>query len=305
MEHGFDLRQLRYFVAVAEEGHVGRAAQRLGIAQPPLSQQMQRLEARLGVALFDRSRRRVALTDAGRVLLGEARALLAQADRVQELARQAAAGDAGTLRLGFVASAAYAVLPPLVRLFRERHPHVLLDVAELSTGEQLEAVRAGTLDAGIVRAPATGADLQSLPLVDEPLRAALPDVHPLAGREAVPLSALAGEPFVLFARENNPPFYDDVLAACRAAGFSPRVVQVAHSMPTIASLVAGGLGVALVPAAMDRLHLPGVAYRPLTGSAPRRALALMWRRDPVGPVVANLVAAARALVAAERLPGSG
>jgi len=293
MEHAFDLRQLRYFVAVAEEGHVGNAARRLGIAQPPLSQQMQRLEARLGVPLFDRSRRRLTLTEAGRVLRDEARALLAAADRVQEATRQAAAGDAGTLRLGFVGSAAFGALPPLVRLFRARHPRVVLDLVELSTGEQVEAIAAGDLAAGIVRAPAGGPELDALPLADEPLLAALPDFHPLAAGDEVALGALAGEPFVLFARENNPPFYDDVLAACRAAGFSPRVVQLARSMPTIASLVAAGMGVALVPAAMDRLRLAGVAYRPLAGGPVHRALALVWRRDDPSPLLGNLVAAAR------------
>ncbi|HWH15851.1 MAG TPA: LysR family transcriptional regulator [Miltoncostaeaceae bacterium] len=292
MENPVELRQLRYFVAVAEEGHVGRAARRVGIAQPPLSQQMQRLEVRLGVALFDRSRRRLALTEAGRTLLGEARVVLAAADRFQEVARQAAGGEAGTLRVGFVGSAAFAALPELVRTFRARHPRVVLDPVEMPTGEQVEALAAGTLDAGIVRAPAGGRELQALPLADEPLLAALPDFHPLAARAEVPLAALAGEPFVLFARENNPPFYDDVLAACRAAGFSPRVVQVARSMPTIASLVAAGIGVALVPAPMDRLRLAGVAYRPLRGGPVHRALALVWRRDDPSPLVANLVAAA-------------
>lgn len=294
MNDAFDIRQLRYFAAVAEELHFGRAARRLGMAQPPLSQAIRRLELRLGVTLLERNRRRVALTEAGRTLLAGARRLLEDADRLAETTRAAERGQAGTLRVGFVGTAAYEAVPALVRAFRAGHPDVVIDLVELSTGEQVEGLVAGRLDAGIVRAPISHPDLALVDLGTEPLLAALPDFHPLASAPEVPLAALAGDPFVLFARENNPPFYDDVLAACRTAGFSPRVVQQARSMPTIVSLVAAGMGVALVPAAMDRVHLPGLAYRPLAGAGVTRALALAWRRGDPSPLLENLRAVAAA-----------
>ncbi len=288
-----ELRHLRYFVAVAEELHFGRAAQTLGMAQPPLSQQIKRLEARLGVALFRRNRRHVELTDIGAVLLDEARALLAHASRVNEAVRRAAAGTAGTVRMGFVGSAAHEVLPALLRRFREAVPDARVTLTELATTEQVTAIADGTMDAGLVRMPISSTDVATRPLVEEPLVIALPDFHPLAHRRRLPLAALADQPFVLFGRQLNPLFHDEVISACHDAGFSPDVVQEAGEMPTIVSLVAAGLGVSLVPASMERLRTDGVVYIPLQGRGVRITIALAWRREHPSPLVSNLIRVAR------------
>ncbi len=288
-----ELRHLRYFVAVAEELHFGRAAQTLGMAQPPLSQQIKRLEVRLGVALFRRNRRHVELTDIGAVLLDEARALLAHASRVNEAVRRAAAGTAGTVRMGFVGSAAHEVLPALLRRFREAVPDARVTLTELATTEQVTAIADGTMDAGLVRMPISSTDVATRPLVEEPLVIALPDFHPLAHRRRLPLAALADQPFVLFGRQLNPLFHDEVISACHDAGFSPDVVQEAGEMPTIVSLVAAGLGVSLVPASMERLRTDGVVYIPLQGRGVRITIALAWRREHPSPLVSNLIRVAR------------
>ena len=296
----FELRHLRCFVAVAEELHFGRAARRLGMAQPPLSQQIQRLEARLGVSLFRRSRRHVELTDAGSALLAGAGELLAQAARLEEAVHRVEAGASGTIRMGFVGSAVHEVLPALLRRFRERFPEATVVPAEFSTTEQVAALQDGTLDAGLVRLPVETERIATLRLVEEHLVVALPDFHPLAARKRVPLAALADQPFVLWGRDRNPLFHDEVVDACRDAGFSPDVVQEAGEMPTIVSLVAAGLGVSLVPASMERVRSDGVAYRPVHGHAVRIALALAWRRDQPSALVRNFVATARETFPARR-----
>lgn len=289
----FELRHLRYFVAVAEELHFGRAAARLGIAQPPLSQQIKRLEERLGVELFRRTRRSVELTDSGAALLPAARDLLAQAARVEQSVRRSAAGTTGTIQLGFVGSAAHELLPTLLRRFRERYPDASVVPSELSTTEQIAAIVRGALDAGLVRLPVESPDVATLRLLEEPLVIALPDFHRLASRRRLPLAALANEPFVMWGRPLNPPFHDEVIAACHDAGFSPNVVQEAGEIPTIVSLVAAGLGVALVPASMEQVRSDGVVYLPVQGPGVTIALALAWRRDHPSALVRNLVTVAR------------
>ena len=263
------------------------------MAQPPLSQQIKRLEVRLGVALFRRNRRHVELTDIGAVLLDEARALLAHASRVNEAVRRAAAGTAGTVRMGFVGSAAHEVLPALLRRFREAVPDARVTLTELATTEQVTAIADGTMDAGLVRMPISSTDVATRPLVEEPLVIALPDFHPLAHRHRLPLAVLADQPFVLFGRQLNPLFHDEVISACHDAGFSPDVVQEAGEMPTIVSLVAAGLGVSLVPASMERLRTDGVVYIPLQGRGVRITIALAWRREHPSPLVSNLIRVAR------------
>jgi DNA-binding transcriptional LysR family regulator len=289
----FELRHLRYFVAVAEELHFGRAAKRLGIAQPPLSRQIKGLEERLGVELLRRTRRSVELTGSGAALLPAARDLLAQAARVEQAVRRSAAGTAGTIQMGFVGSAAHELLPTLLRRFRERYPDASVVPTELSTTEQIAAITRGALDAGLVRLPVESAEVATLRLLEEPLVIALPDFHRFAGRRRLPLAALANEPFVMWGRQLNPPFHDEVISACHDAGFSPNVVQEAGEIPTIVSLVAAGLGVSLVPASMEQVRTDGVVYLPVQGSGVRIALALAWRRDHASALVRNLVALAR------------
>jgi DNA-binding transcriptional LysR family regulator len=280
-----ELRHLRYFVAVAEELHFGRAAERVGIAQPPLSQGIQRLERELGLQLFTRTKRRVALTEPGRVFLTEARATLAQAERAVDLARRAARGEVGRLNVGFVGSATFALLPPILRRFRKTHPEVELMLYELSTSQQVAALAERRIDIGFVRPPFDAAGLE-LEIVDrEPLVAVLPAEHPLAARERLRLRDLAGEPFVLFPGSYGPGLRGHIVGACQAAGFNPRIVQEAIGQPTIVSLVSVGIGVSLLPAAIKQLPWQGVVYCRLEDDVPPVEMALAWRRDDDSPAL--------------------
>jgi len=285
-----ELRHLRYFVAVAEELHFGRAATRLHLAQPPLSRQIRALEDEVGVALLARTNRRVALTEAGRVFLEGARRTLAQADAAVGDARRAARGEIGRLALGFVGTATYDVLPRLLRAFRVASPDVVLELRSLTTGEQVAAFRERRLDIGLLRPPVDDPTLALRTIVREPLLAVLPDTHPLAGYARVPLGALADEPFILYRRASGPATHDRIVGACLRAGFSPAIVQETDEMQTMAGLVAGGLGVALMIAPVGAPHSAGVVYRPLEGAAPTWEMALAWRRDNETAVVRAFLA---------------
>ncbi len=289
-----ELRRLRYFVTVAEELHFGRAAERLHIAQSPLSQQIRRLEAELGVELFDRNRRSVRLTAAGRVLLDGAVPLLHQADRLQQTMRHAATGETGSLTVGFVGSATQDALPRVLRHLRSSDPGIDVRLRELTTTPQVEALERGDIDVGLVRPPVRSERITVIPLLEERLVAALPDTHPLAARQVVSPRELADEPFVSFPRQIGAGLYDEILAVCTAAGFSPNVVQEANEMQTIVSLVAAGIGVALVPESMQRIAQPHVAYRRLRGSDVRLRLGLAVRAGERSPLVARFTAAAQA-----------
>lgn len=291
-----ELRHLRYAVAVADTLHFGRAARSLGIAQPPLSQQIRALEDELGVRLFERSSRRVALTAAGEAFVAEARGVVAAADRARLAAQAAGRGDSGRLVLGLVGSAAAVVLPRLVGTFRERHPGVELVLRELTTAEQAARLRTGELDAGLLRPPLAGdaaRELRLLGLGTEPLVAVLPAGHRLADRRPLPVAELAGERFVLFPRPAGPGLYDQITALCRRGGFTPVLGQEAVQMQTIVGMVAAGLGVALVPGSVARSARPDVAYVPVVPHTVTPAPSLAWRPDDPSPALANLVAAAR------------
>jgi DNA-binding transcriptional LysR family regulator len=293
-----ELRHLRYFLAVADELHFGRAAARLHIAQPPLSQQIRQLEAELGFALFLRTQRRVRLTEAGAAFRDEARALLERLEQARASAGRVARGEAGALSVGFVASATYALLPRLYRTFRERHPGVALGLEELSTAEQVDALRAGRIQLGLARPPVGDETLRVETLAEEPLVAALPARHPLAARATLPLRALAHEPFVLFPRQPRPGWIDVVQEACRAAGFRPAVAQEVLELSTAVTLVAAGIGVTLVPASAQGLRLDGVTYRALRSPAPRTTLVALRRPDDPRAVVEPFLAVARELLRA-------
>lgn len=265
-----ELRRLQAFVVVVEEGHITRAAERLGVQQPPLSRLLQGLEAQLGCRLLTRLPRGVVPTSAGLALVEEARAVLARAASVEDAVRRAARGEAGRLAVGFTSSAAlHPFVPATIRQFRDLAPGVSLDLDEAGTAELVEAVLGGRLDAAFVRSPvAAVAGLRVEPLLEEGFVAALPEGHRLAqesGR-ALPLSDLAAEPFVLYRRRSGPGLYDAILAACSAAGFTPRIVQEAPRLPATLSLVAAGIGVSLVPASMQGASPSGIACRPLNGS---------------------------------------
>ncbi|MFT5644374.1 MAG: DNA-binding transcriptional LysR family regulator [Janthinobacterium sp.] len=284
-----ELRQLRYFVTVAEELHFGRAAKRLHMTQPPLSQTIFGFEAMLGTALFDRNRRGVALTAAGKALLPEARRLLAQAFDLPALVRHAAYGETGKLVLAFVSSADYSVLPPLLRAYRASYPQVQITLQEATSDRQLDELLDGRIDLGLLIPPLSDkakAELDYLPLLNEPLILAAPaDLPELCGKHEVSLSALPPLPLIIFPRVNSPGLYDAILAVFRAAGITPAIEQEAIQMQTIVSLVSAGMGIALVPQSVANLRRPGVAYLPLTQATPLVETGLAWRRDNASPVL--------------------
>ncbi len=288
-----ELRHLRYFVAVAEHLSFGRAAERLHISQPPLSRQIRGLEVELGAALFSRTRRSVRLTAAGAALLPEARRLLRDADALQAGARQLASGQVGTLALGFISVAAYNVLPELAPEFRRRHPGIRLALQEATSDVQLAALAQGELDVGLVLPPVDAPGLDYAPLLHDTLVAALPAGRG-GGKGPLALASLRDEPFILFPRPVGTSLHDQIVGACQRAGFAPRVEQEAIQMQTIVSLVAAGMGVALVPASLMNLRRTGVAYRPLTDRSSRIELGIAWRRADDAPAVQAFVGLARA-----------
>jgi DNA-binding transcriptional LysR family regulator len=280
-----ELRQLRYFVAVAEELHFRRAAARLHVSQPPLSQQIRQLEHEMGCPLLHRTRRRVELTAAGHAFLRDARALLAELDGAVATARRIDAGQTGRLRINFVGSALLSIVPAAVQRFRAARPDVEIELRERPTADQLRAVSDGIVDVGLIRPPIEERDeLRSELVMREPTVAALPASHPLAARHRVALRRLAAEPLVLFPRAQAPGFHDLLISSLAGTGAHPQVVQYAPEMLTIIGLVAAGLGVSLAPASVARLALDGVTYRPVTG-APRSELLAIRRADDDSPLV--------------------
>lgn len=298
-----ELRHLRYFVAVAEELHFRRAAERLHITQPTLSRQIRALEEEIGAELFDRSRRSVALTAAGRTLLPEARAMLTGVSRALEVARRVGQGSAGNLRIGFVGSASYGPLPNLLSSLQTAAPDLEITLREMTGPDQVEALRRSDIDAGLLRPPIYDArGIEMTEVHREPLVAALPASHPLAGDRAeagvkaeenagmqdhFDLSQLADEPFVLFPRWVGPGVYDRIIAACREAGFSPRVEQEAVQLQTITGLVSGGIGVSVLPGSIRTLGRTGVAYRLLKRTS-EVEIAAAWLEENEDPVLRTL-----------------
>ncbi|MFB7828697.1 LysR substrate-binding domain-containing protein [Streptomyces hydrogenans] len=259
-----ELRQARYFLALSQECHFGRAAARLHIAQPALSQQIKQLESELGIALFHRSTRRVELTEAGRHLAGYARALVAEEERARAHMTELATGRAGRVSLGFIGTATYDVLPRVARTVRTELPHITLDLrGELLTPHLVEGLQAGTYDLAVLRPGSDQPSLNLTPLRSERLVAVVPSHHPLARNEQIPLSALAGEPFVIHPAQPRSAMYDRVLAACARAGFRPRSLVEVGETATLVVLVAAGHGVALVPESVQSLRLDGATYLPL------------------------------------------
>ncbi|HZP93575.1 MAG TPA: LysR substrate-binding domain-containing protein [Burkholderiales bacterium] len=281
-----ELRHLRYFMTVAEELHFGRAAEKLHISQPPLSMQIRALERELGVTLLNRTQRHVSLTQAGNTLLQEARQILSRLDQAVLMTRRAGRGEIGELAIGFISVADYNVLPNLLREFRRRYPLVNLTLRESTTDAQLEDLVNGRIDVGLVLPPISAPALESIPILREPLIAALPRRHPLARRAGrIALAALSNAPFILFPRHMAPGLYDDVVSFCRSAGFSPRVEQEAVQMQTIVSLVSAELGVAIIPQSLQNLQRTGVVYRQLKEASPLTEIRLAWRRDDALPVL--------------------
>ncbi|GAA5027867.1 LysR family transcriptional regulator [Actinopolymorpha pittospori] len=274
-----ELYQLRSFVAVADEMHVGRAAARLHQAQPTLSRQIAALERDVGVELFSRARRRLTLTSAGEVFLASAREILRRADVAAQDARRAARGEVGTLRVGFVQSATFEVFPRLVGQFRKACPDVRLEARFMTTLQQVSALRAGHLDVGILRPqqPSTAqTGLRTRVLSQDRLMAVLPAAHPMAGHEHVPLSALAEDDFILYPNEKGATGHELILEHCRSAGFSPRIIQEAADAQTIVALVAANLGVSLLLSPTPPTDPGLVVYRSISDELPTWDLALAW-----------------------------
>ena len=289
-----ELRHLRYFVAVAEELHFGHAAARLHMAQPPLSMQIKQLESEIGFRLFQRTNRKVELTQAGALLLDDVRELLAELDRSVASAKRVARGEAGWLGIGFVGSATYAVLPAALQRFREEHPDVELVLRELVSAKQAQALREGRIHVGLAR-PAIGEDgFESEVILNERLVAALPDSHPLAKNRRLRIEDLAREPFILFPQNPKPSYADFVLGICEQAGFVPRIVQEAAEMHTAIGLVAAGLGVTLVPGSVRTETRPGLTFRDLAG-APSTALTAAYRSADESPVLVEFLRILRGL----------
>ncbi|WP_420037151.1 LysR family transcriptional regulator [Streptomyces sp. cg28] len=287
-----ELRQLRYFLALAEECHFGRAAARLHVAQPALSQQIKQLERELGVPLFNRSTRRVEPTEAGRQLTGYARALVAEEERARAHLHELATGHAGRVSVGFIGTATYDVLPRVARTVRARLPEITLDLrGELLTPELVEGLTSGTYDLAVLRGRVTADDLRVTSLRSEPLVAVLPAHHPLAGQPHIPLKALADEPFVVHPSRSRSSMYDLVVSACERAGFRPVSLTEVGETATLVVFVAAGHGVALVPQSVRSLSLEGVAYVPLADPEPvdlllaRRA----QRNSPAAEQVASVI----------------
>ncbi|MBY2919984.1 LysR family transcriptional regulator [Rhizobium leguminosarum] len=286
-----ELRHLRYFLAVAEEGNFTRAAGKLGIGQPPLSQQIRDLEREVGAALFHRVPHGAELTSAGAAFLGEAKASLAAAEKAKLAAQSANRGETGRLSLGFTASSAFnPVVSTSIRRFRARWPEVQLSLTEMNTLALMQKLERGELDATFMRPSLddpTGIRLRRLP--DEPMVIALPASHLLARRSSVPLAALADEPFILFPRLVGLSLYDDVVLACRKAGFELTVAQEAPQISSVVNLVAADLGVSIVPASISQIKLEGVAYRPIEGPPAVARLALAILKTHRSPVTENLI----------------
>ena len=258
-----ELRQLRYFVAVAEERHFGRAAKRLRLSQPPLSAQIKGLEEELGVKLFQRSTRQVALTEAGRTFLERAEGILEAVEEAKEAAKGADEGVRGRLEIGFISSATLGLLPPAIRLFRERFGGVEIELRELTSAQQIDALYAGEIRVGLVRLPLRAPGLRFEPLQEESFVVALPSGHPLEALESVPLEAMVDQPLIFFTRQLMPSLHAQIVELFLRVGAFPNVVPHAVHLQTIVGLVASDVGLAILPEPAKRLSREGVVYRTL------------------------------------------
>lgn len=289
-ELALDVRRMRYFLAVAEELSFSRAAERLHMAQPPLSYQIQQLERDLGVLLFERTRRGVRLTDAGHLLYDEARRILIQLEQTARMVERVGLGEVGRLSVGFVPSASNQVLPSLLPRFRQRFPAIEIFLQEMKPDDVVQRLLSGRIEIGFFYLPCEEEALAFRPVSREAFVAALPASHPLATQEEIELRSLAEEPFILPMRYKMPGLYAQVLEVCRAAGFTPRAVQKdVWLIQTIIGLVAGGIGVALVPGSARSLPREGVVYRRVSGLTASVEMAAVWRRGDGSAVLGSFL----------------
>jgi DNA-binding transcriptional LysR family regulator len=289
-DFSMELRHLRYFVVVAQEVNFTRAAQRLRIAQPALSSQIKKLEQELGVRLFERVGRGVRLTEAGQLLLEEARHHFVQIEQTVRVVQETGHGEVGRLSLGFIPAASNNILPPILREFRNRFPKVELFLREMMPDEAVQGLHDGRVDLSFSFFPFEDETVRCKVICRESLVVALPETHPLACESKVEMRALADEPFILPAQYSTPSLYGKVMDICRQAGFAPKAVQKdVGLMQTIIGLVAGEIGVALVPASLRNLTRKGVVYREVQGFTPTVEMSVMWRRDNTRPVLSSFL----------------
>lgn len=288
-----ELRQLQYFLVVAEELNFSRAAARLQMSQPPLSRQILQLEQEIGIELFRRTKRRVELTDAGKVFLAETRQILSQVEQSVQLAQRANRGEIGRLIVGFEGSSTYDVIPMSLKVYRERFPEVDLIVYAMTTEEQIQALLENRISIGFVVSPLNDKKLTIEIILREALILAICESHSLVRRNEVRVKELEGESFIMFQRNRGCGLYDQVIAVCQRAGFSPRVIQEADEMQVILGFVAAGLGITLLSASVQQFQRPGVVYRTLRPSTPKVNLALAWRRDDPSAVLQAFIEVVR------------
>ncbi|MCX2684544.1 LysR family transcriptional regulator [Pseudomonas sp. DCB_AW] len=284
------IRHLWLFLAVAEEKNFGRAAKRLGMTQPPLTEQIQILEQALKVKLFDRSRRGAALTPVGAAILPAVRKFADQLERLELAVEEAVAGHQGMVTIGAISSAMFDVLPEVIERFKQDHPQVTVSVREIDSVEAVPSLKAGDIDLAFARLDGDlGKGIEWRPLTEEQLMVALPVDHPLANHSEIALASLASEPLVMFARKVSPLYFDNLIATCRANGFSPRVLHEVRSVASQIAFVSCGQGIALVPAAMKKLAPANVVIRPLAQQVSVVTTTYAWNAERANPLVQALV----------------
>lgn len=275
-----ELRQLRYFLALAQELHFGRAAERVHIAQSPLSRQIKQLEDSLGVMLFRRTKHHVELTQAGRAFIPQARAVLAATDMAQSVAVQAAAGMSGRISIGYTNSAIYTSFPQILVQYRRAYPQVQVQLFDsMLTPMQLDALVDRRLDLGFLRPPVGHSAIDTLVVASQRLMVALPAGHASASCDEIELEQLADQPFVMFSRGLDSALATTMMRVCHDAGFHPHIVQEVGDVPTMIALVAHGLGVALVPSSASSMEIKGAVFRSLKGGGPVLEMAMAWNRN--------------------------
>ncbi len=295
-----DLRVLRYFCAVVHEGHFGRAAARLGIAQPPLTRQIQKLERDLDVLLLHRVHKRFEVTQAGQLLYERALRLLAGADQAQLDVRRASSGEMGRFTVGFVHSTAFTILPSVIGRFRQAYPDVQLEVREMHYNNLVPALEGGSVDVGLLRPHINSRVLQIVTLIREPFMALVPVGHRLANQKATSLRQLANEPFVLFSRTGSPLIHMHVMQMCLRAGFTPATIQLADQIHTVAGFVGAGMGVAIAPSTITSFNFPGLRCLHITDRVEPLPMAMAWRQGKATVLIRNFAKIARAAAAAWR-----
>jgi len=294
-EWSMELRHLRYFVAVAEELHFGRAAARVRTAQSSFSAQIRDLEQEIGVQLLRRTKRQVQLTDAGRAFLVQVRATLKQAEQAVRAAKRADQGNSGTLVIGFVPSADCISFPEILKAFRQQYPEVQIDLRNLVASEQVDALHKGELDIGFMRPLRNDRAITSERILREPVEVVLPNKHRLLGKSELSLEDVAGEDLILCSRIHAPLQHDVIIAQFRAANLVPKVSLETDHIQTVLGLVAAGIGISLLPASVENLRAPGLSYRPLKKPAPHMDMAVAYRRGDPSRTLANFLALVREL----------